>query len=343
MDINNIIEKLPKVELHCHLDGSVRPETIFEMLKDQKIALPVKTLEEFERYVKVIGKCESLKEYLTKFKYSIMVMQDKKNIYRITLELLEDCKKQGVKYIEIRFAPYFHLEKGLTMDEVIETVLEAMKAGEERYGVISNLILCAMRHESVDKNIELVNTAKKYINKGVVAIDLAGNEHDFPPELHKRVFDLAKEYGFHITIHAGETGIEQNIIKSIELLHAERIGHGVFAYKNPEIVQFLINNNVPLEVCVTSNYNTEAIEQLKFHPIKSYLEKGIKVTVNTDNETVSNVTLNDEFNILVKELKFNVEDIKKVLFNSIEASFANEGQKALLKNELIKTIKNLNI
>lgn len=327
MDILDFIQKMPKVELHCHLDGSVRPSTMLEILQKQYNELQGEKLSDFEKQVKVKDKCGSLNEYLEKFKYPIKVMQKKENIYRITLELLEDCKRQGVKYIEIRFAPYLHLEEGLSIKEVIDTVLQAMKQGEKEFSVMSNLIVCAMRHESVEKNIDLVEQVKGYKDKGVVAIDLAGNEADFPPELHKSVFDLAKEYGFHITIHAGETGIEQNIIKSVELLHAERIGHGVSAYKDPKVVQYLIDKHIPLEMCITSNYNTMAVQSKKEHPIKRYLQQGVSVTLNTDNETVSDVDLNKEFLFLSEDMRTAKEQIRDMLLNSINGSFASEKQK----------------
>lgn len=327
MDILDFIQKMPKVELHCHLDGSVRPSTMLEILQKQYNELQGEKLSDFENKVKVKDRCESLNEYLEKFKYPIKVMQKKENIYRITLELLEDCKRQGVKYIEIRFAPYLHLEEGLSIKEVIDTVLQAMKQGEKEFSVISNLIVCAMRHESVEKNIDLVEQVKEYKGKGVVAIDLAGNEADFPPELHKSVFDLAKKYGFHITIHAGETGIEQNIIKSVELLHAERIGHGVSAYKDPKVVQYLIDKNIPLEMCITSNYNTMAVRSKKDHPIKKYLQEGVSITLNTDNETVSDVDLNKEFLFMSQDMETAKEQMSKITLNSINRSFASEEQK----------------
>lgn len=336
MDYGKIIRDLPKVDLHCHLDGSVRPQTIIDIAIKENIAIPSRELKEFEKCVKVFDECNSLKEYLDKFELPIKVMQKKEDIYRITSELLEDVSKENVKYIEIRFAPFKHMEKGLKAEEVIETVIKAMKEGREKYGVMSNLILCAMRHESLESSKLLVEIGRKYLGKGLVAVDLAGNEQDFPPEIHKEAFDLAKKYGFHCTIHAGETGIEQNIIKSIDILHAERIGHGVCAFKDEKVVKYLKDKKIPLEMCITSNINTKAVESYKTHPIKEYLDEGLIVTVNTDNITVSNVSINDEFNYLVKEQGFTLEHIKKVIKNGIEASFASEQDKDILRTEYRK-------
>ncbi|AKN29549.1 adenosine deaminase [Clostridium carboxidivorans P7] len=339
MDYNKIIKNLPKVDLHCHLDGSLRPQTIIDIAVKENIDIPTKELKEFEKYVKVFGECDSLKDYLDKFELPIKVMQNKKNIYRITSELLEDVSKDNVKYIEIRFAPFNHIQKGLKAEDVIEAAIEAMKDGRKKYGVMSNLILCAMRHESVESSKRLVEIGKKYLGKGVAAVDLAGNEHDFPPEIHKEAFDLAQKYGFHCTIHAGETGIEQNIIKSIEMLHAERIGHGVYAFKDEKVVKYLKDRQIPLEMCITSNIDTKAVKDYEFHPIKKYLDEGLVVTVNTDNMTVSNVSLNDEFNHLVKEQNFTLEDIKKVVKNGIEASFASEDDKDILRKQYEKALE----
>ncbi|WPC40574.1 adenosine deaminase [Clostridium sp. JS66] len=339
MDYNKIIKNLPKVDLHCHLDGSLRPQTIIDIAVKENIDIPTKELKEFEKYVKVFGECNSLKDYLDKFELPIKVMQNKKNIYRITSELLEDVSKNNVKYIEIRFAPFNHIQKGLKAEEVIEAVIEAMGDGRKKYGVMSNLILCAMRHESVESSKRLVEIGKKYLGKGVVAVDLAGNEHDFPPEIHKEAFDLAQKYGFHCTIHAGETGIEKNIIKSIELLHAERIGHGVYAFKDERVVEYLKDKQIPLEMCITSNIDTKAVKAYELHPIKKYLDEGLVVTVNTDNMTVSNVSLNDEFNHLVKEQNFTLEDIKRVVKNGIETSFASEDDKNILRKQYEKALE----
>ena len=328
------IKGLPKVHLHCHIDGSVRPSTILELSKEERIELPTYNLEELNKLVKIEDKCTSLKDYLTRFSYPINVMQTSKNIRRVTLELLEDSAKENIKYIEMRFAPYLHTNKGLSSEKVLENVIEAKEEAEKLYGIKSNIIVSFLRHETEERNIEELNKIKKFIKKGVVAVDLAGNEEDFPPELFQNLFKEAKKLGLHVTIHAGETGKEENILKSIELLGAERIGHGTSAYKSLELEKFLIKNNIPLEVCVTSNYNTEIVDKKENHPVKDFLRKGIKVTISTDNNTVSNVSLTEEFINAYERLGFNKEDIKKIVKNSIEASFCSKEEKDELYNIL---------
>lgn len=333
MEIREIIHRIPKVELHCHLDGSVRPTTILELSRKDDIELPMEDFKNFNQAFQVMGTCKSLKEYLNKFQYPLAVMQKKENIKRIVVELLEDCNKDGIRYIEIRFAPFSHTAEGLSPEEIVEAVLEAMREGENKYNIFSGLILCCMRHAAVSESLKVVALAKKYMNLGVIAIDLAGNESDFPPELHKEAFDAAYEKGINITVHAGETGIFQNIIKSINILHAVRIGHGLSAIKDEGTMEQLIKNHIPLEMCPTSNVNTNAVASLREHPIRKLLNNGVKITLSTDNRTVSNVTLEEEYMRLIREQGFTFEEIKKVIKNGIDASFLEDSKKKLILQE----------
>lgn len=323
---------VPKIELHCHIDGSIRPETILELAQKDGIEVPTTDIDEFRNFAKAPKNCSSLKEYLKRFDLPIAVMQSKKNIFRVVSEVLEDASSENVKYIELRFAPLYHMQKGLSFDEVIESVLEAMTFAKEKFDIESNLILSCLRHEPVEKSIEVVEKGKKFLGKGVVAVDLAGNEHDFPPELHKEAFDLAKKYGYNITIHAGETGIAKNIQKSVELLHATRIGHGVFAYKDQEVYDMLKAKNIYLEMCPTSNVQTKAVESYESHPIKNYFEDNILVTLSTDNRTVSDVTMTFECEMLGSKLNMTENQLIDIYNYSVDACFASEEVKAKLRN-----------
>lgn len=329
--MNQILKEIPKIELHCHLDGSVRPETMYELLNKEGKKLEVKDIKEFKKLVMIKEECKSLKEYLEKFKYPLKVMQEEENIERITYELLEDLSKENVKYIEIRFAPSLHMEEGLTFDEVVNSVLKGMDRAKFDFNILSNGILICMRHEPVETSRQIVECGIKYLNKGIVAIDLAGNEHDFPPEIHRDAFQLAYEKGYNITIHGGETGIAENIPKSIKYLHAKRIGHGVAAIKDEKIMELLKDKEIFLEMCPTSNLQTKSIDSIENYPIRKYLEKGIKVTINTDNTTVSNTSLEKEYKLLIEKLNFTIEDILKLIDNSIEGSFLLRQEKEVLR------------
>ena len=341
--VREILKKLPKIELHCHLDGSVRAETLYELLLKEAEIIEVKDIKEFEELVSVKEECKSLKEYLKRFIYPLKVMQTKENIERITYELLENLSKQNVKYVEIRFAPFLHMKSGLTFDEVVESVLMGMNRAKEDFNILSNAILICMRHESLENSLKVMEYGEKYLGKGVVGVDLAGNEQDFPPELHKEAFDLAYEKGFNITIHGGETGIVENIPKSIELLHAKRIGHGIAAIKDAKVIEMLKEKNIYLEMCPISNLQTKAVESIEDYPIRSYLEQGIGVTVNTDNTTVSNTSLVKEYELLMDELDFSIEEILKIIDNGVEAAFLSKDEKENLRKIIQEELKELGL
>ncbi len=324
------INKMPKIELHCHLDGSVRPETLFELSKKEGLNLGVESIEEFRKLVEVPDDCKSLDEYLEKFDIANKVMQTKENLTRITYELMEDVAQDNVKYIEIRFAPLLHINKGLTFEEIVESVICGIKRAEEEFDIYGNLILSCMRTMPVEACFEVVEKGAKYLGKGVVAIDLCSSERANFPEVFQEPINLAEKLGYRITIHAGETGIGENVLKSIDLLHAERIGHGVYSKDCPEAYKLLKEKNITLEVCPTSNVHTKAVASYEEHPMKAYFEDGIKVTMNTDNMTVSNTDLNKEYQILEDKNIFTEEDYKQMYSYSIEASFASED----IKNKL---------
>lgn len=327
----SFIHALPKIELHCHLDGSVRPETIKELgLKEGLIK--EEQLETFESLIHVPESCDSLVTYLKCFQLPIGIMQSEVHLERIAKELVEDVAATGVKYIEVRFAPHLHMEKGLSFQTIVESVLKGLKAGEAATGTMARLILCCMRHFPVETSLEVVKLGHAYLGKGVVAVDLAGDEHNFPPELHEEAFHLAKALGYKITIHAGETGIGKNVTTAITRLHADRIGHGLFIKDDSEAYACVKTHRVPLEMCPTSNVQTKGVSSYETHPIVDFLRKDMPATLNTDNMTVSNITLNTECEHLVNSLEATEADFWMLYANSIEASFASESEKAQLRN-----------
>lgn len=332
-----IIKELPKTDIHCHIDGSIRPATILELLQRDGKNVPTKNLKEFEHYVQVQDKCNSLKDYLEKFKYPLEVFNTPSNMQRITLEVLEDASKEGVAYTELRYAP-FATPDIKDPEENLKAILETLKQGKQLYNIDSNLILCGMRHDAPNRTSELVKLASKYKDAGVVAVDLAGNESEFPPELHKEAFIEAKKSGLKITIHAGECGDPLNIKKSIELCGADRIGHGFSAITDESIINYLKFKKIPLELCIKSNLDTGGVKSLAEHPFRRLFERGILTTINTDNISVSKVTIMDEYVRLLK-LGLKMPDIIKVVSNGIDATFAEHKTKLRLKNELSLKVK----
>lgn len=314
---------LPKIELHCHLDGSVRPETIIDIAKIEGINIPSYDIETVREMMIAPLDCTSLLEYLKKFDLPIKIMQSKESLRRISFELLEDAAQENTKYIEIRFAPLHHIREGLTVEEVIESVLRGIRDAEVMYDIKGNLILSCMRNMPVDTVYEVIEKGKKYLGKGVVAIDLCANEDKGFSKRFIEPIAYASKLGFRVTIHAGETGIGKNVLEAVKLLGAERIGHGVFIKDCVEAYDIVKSEGVTLEMCPTSNIQTKAVTSFSEHPIYDFHKDGIKVTVNTDNRTVSDTNLSNEYDVLIEEFKINYEDYKKMYYNSVDASFAD--------------------
>jgi adenosine deaminase len=325
---------LPKIELHCHLDGSLRPETIIDIAKKDGIGLPTMDKDEIQQELIAPLDCESLDEYLKRFALPNLVMQSQENLKRITFELFEDAAKENVKYMEVRFAPLLHTVKGLTVEEIIQSVIDGMREAEEQFDIHGNIILSCMRTMSAESAFEVVEKGKQFLGKGVVAIDLCASEEEGFCGDFVEPIALAREYGYRVTIHAGETGVGKNVLEAVEMLGAERIGHGVFIKDCAEAYDVVKEKQVVLEMCPTSNVQTKAVGQYSEHPIYNFHKDGIKVTVNTDNRTVSDTTMAKECTIVFDEFNMSEEDYKKIYLDSVEACFADEETKVKLKKYL---------
>lgn len=310
------------VELHLHLDGSLRPETVWELAKEQGVELPAKSAEEVKYKMEVPEDCKTLEEYLERFDLPLLVLQRADAIERVTFELVEDLANEGVDYAEIRFAPQLSVNGGLTQDEVVEAAIRGAERGMKMYPQIRvGLILCCMRGaDNEELNMQTVETAKKYLGDVVCAVDIAGAEGLFPTENFAPVFAKVREYGIPMTIHAGEAAGPDSM-KTALSFGTRRIGHGVAAIDDPELIKRLIDENVTLEVCVTSNYHTKVVPAINMHPIHKLLEKGVHVTVNSDNRTCSRTTLQKEKEVLKEELGFTDEEIEKMQEYAWEARF----------------------
>lgn len=326
--------KLPKVELHCHLDGSLRTETVIELAKEEKIDLSGKSYEEVKELLVVPEDCPSLDIYLKRFDLPLKLMQNEKNLKRIAFELIEDVSKENVKYIEVRFAPLLHNRQGLNVKQIISAVLEGLKDGEEKFGVKSGLILSLLRHHPVDSVYEVFEEGQEFLGKGVVAVDLAGAELEGFVAPYEEAFKKARNMGYRVTIHAGETGYSSNVIDAIKLLGAERIGHAV-AIKDDEVAYNLVKEkNITLEMCPKSNLQTKAVDSYENHPAKKFLNDGLKVNLSTDNRTVSNVDLTEECENINSVSGLSLEEFKEIYLNSVQGAFCDEKTKEWLRKQI---------
>lgn len=310
------------LELHLHLDGSLRPETVWELAQEQGIVLPAKTLDEVRFQMRVPEGCKTLEEYLERFDMPLMVLQEKDALERVAFELVEDLVKLGLDYAEIRFAPQLSVQKGLTQDEVTEAVIRGVKRGMEHYPSIRvGLILCCMRGDTNETlNLDTVETARKYLGDVVCAVDIAGAEGLYATELFRPVFDKVNEYHLPMTIHAGEAAGPDSMRTALSY-GTKRIGHGVAAIQDPDLIRELIEQNVTLEVCVTSNYHTKVVDCIEDHPIRKLFDAGVRVTVNSDNMTVSNTDIHKEIALLKDTFGFTEAEIEQLENYAWEARF----------------------
>lgn len=310
------------IELHLHLDGSLRPETVWELAKEQNIKLPANTVDEVRDQMQVPEDCRTLEEYLTRFDLPLLVLQTREALERAAFELTEDLAKEGVTYAEIRFAPQLSIKGGMTQEQAVEAAIEGVKRGMEQYPSIRvGLILCCMRGEDNEEwNLQTVETAKKYLGDVVCAVDIAGAESLYPTDRFAPVFEKVREYGLPSTIHAGEAAGPESM-KTALAFGAKRIGHGVAAVEDPELVRRLIEEQITLEVCVTSNYQTKVVPSIEAHPIRRLFNAGVRVTVNSDNRTVSNTNVRKELDILRNIFGFKEQEIEKMEEYAWEARF----------------------
>lgn len=320
-----------KVELHCHLDGSLNIDSVQEMLKDQGMIF---TKEELRQKLEVRPDCTSLTEYLEKFDLPLLCLQTKEGLKRAAYELVRDVAAEDVRYIEVRFAPMLSTDKGLTCQEVIESVAEGLREAGQKYGVFASAIVCAMRHHTPEQNMEMFRVAREYLGSGVCALDLAGDESAFPTSSFRELFREAKKCGMPFTIHSGECGSVENVREAIEL-GAGRLGHGIALEKSIELQMLCRKHRIGIEMCPTSNLQTKAVNDLKYYPLEQFVKADIPVSINTDNRTVSGTTMTKEIELVKTRLHQPNEIILLCTKNAIETAFAEDD----VKHQLYKMIK----
>ena len=321
-----IVNDIPKILLHLHLDGAIDIDDAFKWVKEDGIKVSKKDLL---RELQVDEECHNLNDYLKKFDLPCKLLQTCERLEITSYHLFQKLAKLNVVYAEVRFAPLKHLEKGLTLDDVVISVINGFNKANVESGIMGGIILSLMRGEEYEKNKKVVDVAKKYLGKGVVGIDLAGAEALYPTKDYVQLFSYAKTLEIPFTIHAGEAaGVES--IKAALDIGAKRIGHGVKVIDDEALMERVIKENILLEVCVTSNYQTEAIKRR--HPIEKLYRKGVKISINTDNDTVSGIDINREYARILQETKMDIEDLIKCNTNSIPFIFADDKTKNKLLN-----------
>ena len=312
------------IELHLHLDGSLDPSTVRQLAMLQNIDIPLDD-EHLLPMLSVDDSCEDLNEYLEKFKFPLNLLQSTEAIKLALYQLLDKLKHQGLIYAEIRFAPLLHRRNGLSMRQVVQSACEVLKYSPLK----AQLILCCYRGESREDNLETVAVAKEFLGKGVCAIDLAGAEALFPNEMYDYVFEEAKRLGVPFTIHSGEAAGPQSVRKALAY-GTKRLGHGVRSVEDPQLMKILRDENITLECCLTSNIQTAIYKDFWDFPLKTLVENGIRVTVNTDNMTVSATDLREEYGKFIEYFHIDGKQIEQFLHNSADAAFLSAEEKDIL-------------
>jgi adenosine deaminase len=344
-----IIQSIPKVLLHDHLDGGVRPATIVELAKETGYrGLPTTDHDELARWFHRGARRGSLPLYLEGFAHTCGVMQTEEALERVSYEMMQDMHKDGVVYVETRFAPVFHTEKGLHWDEVLKAVLKGLERGRREFGVEYGLIVCAMRNMNLSQ--EMAELAVDYRERGVVGFDLAGEEGGFPPKKHVDAFHYIQRENFNITIHAGEAFGVESIWQAIQWCGAHRIGHatrliediGLDKRNRKKIVrmgylaQYVLDKRIPLEICLTSNVDTGAAKDLASHPFGLLYKYKFRVTLNTDDRLMSDTTMTKELQIANRTFHLDLDDLEKLTINAMKSAFQPYNRRIRLIYDVIK-------
>lgn len=332
MQINNHlydqIHRLPKVELHRHLEGCVSAELLLEIARDYQIKLPTRDLEELRDYVQIRGQAAGLVEFLDKFYWIGMAFPTLEAVEFVSYCVCRDCARDNIRVLELRFSPVFMtLESPHSWEELLHSVLKGARRAESEFDIEVGFIVGISRSNGIKPALRAVNIAADYSGLGVVGVDLFGDEEAFPPELFVTAFQVARENGLNITVHAGEGGGETNIRVAVEKLGAQRIGHGVRVINDPEMMDWLRDKKVPLEICLTSNVQTQTVPDLLSHPVRKLYDHGIRISLNTDDPAISDTTFSRELLLAMEYFDFSLDEIKGLMLSALDQSFLESYRK----------------
>jgi adenosine deaminase len=336
------VERLPKTDLHVHLDGSLRLTTILDLAERQRVELPAKDEDGLRAAMNLGQNCGSLVEYLKAFDVTLRVMQTEEGLQRIAYELAEDAARENVRYMEVRYAPMLHTRRGLKLTNVIESVLTGLRAAERDFKIESNIIICGIRNVSPESSLEMAELAVAYKNRGVVGFDLAGAEYDHPAKHHRNAFQLVRDNNINVTIHAGEAYGPESIAQAVHTCGAHRIGHGCRLRENGDLLHYVNDHRIALECCPSSNVQTGAIRDIASHPLKLYYNLGLRVTVNTDNRLVTDTTVSKELWLCHTQMGLTLSDLKSIILSGFKSAFLPFHVKQQYLRTVSEELKNFN-
>ncbi len=327
-------QRLPKAELHCHLDGSLRVATIIDLAQKNNVQLPTTDPDALVKYVSIGDRVGTLEEYISRFDLPLAVLQTPEALTRAAFELAEDAWADGVRYIEVRYSPTLHTRQDMTEAESIEAVRKGLEQGRDEFGIRSGIIICGIRSIPPEVSLKLASLAVQYKNNGVVGFDLAGTEENFPAKYHRNAFFMILKNNINTTLHAGEAFGPESIHQAIHYCGAHRIGHGTRLREDPALMQYVNDHRLALEVCLTSNVHTGSVSSIQEHPFKYYYEQGLRVTLNTDNRLVSTTTLSQEYLLAKETFGLTIDDFREIIISGFKSAFISH----LERRELIISV-----
>ena len=315
-----LVARLPKAELHVHLDGSLRPETLIELARAAGTTLPSTDPAVIRKYM-LVDHAHDLEEFLKKFDTTVAVLQVPEAIERVAYEMCEDAKRDNLRYLEVRYCPHLSTKGGLTLDEAIAAELRGLKRGERDFGVVTRMINCSLRHYAPEVSLRIAEASVRFRDEGVVAFDLAGGEAGRPCGVHAAAFDVALHGRLGITVHACEAAAAESVAEAIDRCHAGRIGHGTRLYEDPRLRDYVRDRRIGLEINITSNLQTHAVKAAAAHPVRDYFDRGLNVTLCTDSWLMCGTSLTDEYWMAHTALGFTRPEIDRMILNGFESAF----------------------
>jgi len=329
-----VIHRLPKTDIHCHLDGCVRPRTMLELADAQGIKLPTKSLRRLTRMLEAGKGTRNLGDYLRIFDYTLSVLQEKEALYRVAFELAEDCAAENVRHLEVRYSPILHRKKNLTFEDIVNPVIAGLNDAGRKHGVSTGVIICGIRSLNPKYSLALAELAVAYKGKGVLAFDLAGQEKDYPAKAHRAAFQLILKNNINSTVHAGEAFGAASIGQALHYCGAHRIGHGTRLREDPDLMRYVNDHRIPLEVCLSSNVQTRTVPDVREHPFHFYFRQGLRVTLNTDSRLISATSVTDEIALATRAFHLSPYEVKKIIINGFKSAFIPYADKARMLREV---------
>ena len=329
-----IIRQLPKADIHCHLDGCLRPRTLLELADAQGVRLPTRRLPQLKRLLEAGKRTRNLGEYLKIFEITLSVLQERDALYRVAYELAEDAAAENVRHLEVRYSPLLHRKRRMAFETIVDAVNAGLTDAGREHRLSTGVILCGIRSLPPRSSILLAELAVAYKGRGVLGFDLAGQERDYPAKAHARAFELVLRENVNCTVHAGEAFGPASIKQALHYCGAHRIGHGTRLREDPDLMRYVNDHRIPLEVCLSSNVQTRAVKSLRQHPFHYYFKQGLRVTLNTDSRLISATTVSHEIALAARTFRLSPYEIKRIVINGFKSAFLPYTQKARMLREV---------